>query len=401
MIPRYKVQEIHNIWKTENKLNTWLQVEMAHLHSQLGSITHPTITEDEFAVIKENVKIDVERWKEIESETHHDVQAFVQMLEESIPNNSGRWIHYGLTSSDILDTSLSLMCKESLKTIQTYASGLIFHLSKRLKSEEAKSKILARTHGKIAEEQTYYDVIYRWLYLIRKGYDTITESINKISIGKLSGAVGNYKFNQIQCEYNALRELGLRPVSSSQIIPRQHYLDYFYGILQLILAVEKIAYDIRIYSMDGINEMSEPFREKQKGSSAMPHKKNPILTENICGLTRLYKSYFNTAVENCTTLLERDISHSSSERIIFKDAAHIACFTLKRLEYVVRNMHFVTEKSEENCKNAKQIVTSQEQMLELIKEGLSRKESHDLIQKSKENFINQKNDVEPLYLESY
>ena len=391
MIPRYKVQEIHDIWKTENKLNTWLKVELAHLESQIGNITNPTITRDELNVIKENVSIDIDRWKEIEEETHHDVQAFVQMIEESIPGNTGRWLHYGLTSSDILDTSLSLMCKESLQVVLNYASGLIFQLSKSLKSEEAKNKILARTHGKAAEIQTYYDVIYRWLHLLRKGYDDVISAKNKISLGKLSGATGNYNFNSTQCEYNALKQLDLKPVTSSQIIPRQHYLDYFYGILQLILAVEKIAYDIRIYSLDGINEMSEPFRNKQKGSSAMPHKKNPILTENICGLTRLYKSYFNTAIENCTTLLERDISHSSSERIIFKDSAHIACFTIKRLEYVIKNMNFITTHAESHCTLMEDIVDSQRKMTERIEKGMSRKEAHDFIQ----------NNNDELYLESY
>ena len=391
MIPRYKVQEIHDIWKTENKLNTWLKVELAHLESQIGNITNPTLTRDEFNVIKENVNINIDRWKEIESETHHDVQAFVQMIEETIPDNSGRWLHYGLTSSDILDTSLSLMCKESLQVVLNYASGLIYQLSKRLKSEEAKNRILARTHGKAAEMQTYYDVIYRWLHLLRKGYDEVTSAKNKISLGKLSGTTGNYNFNSIQCEYNALRQLDLKPVTSSQIIPRQHYLDYFYGILQLVLAVEKIAYDIRIYSLDGINEMAEPFSDKQKGSSAMPHKKNPILTENICGLTRLYKSYFNTAIENCTTLLERDISHSSSERIIFKDSAHIACFTLKRLEHVIENMQFITSHAESNCIFMEDIISSQRKMSEHIEKGMSRKEAHDIIQ----------NNSNELYLESY
>lgn len=392
MIPRYKIQEIHDIWKTENKLNTWLKVELAHLESQIGNITNPTITSDELNTIKENVKINIDRWKKIESETHHDVQAFVQMLEESIPDKSGRWIHYGLTSSDILDTSLSLMCIESLNVILKYASSLIYHLTKQLKSEAGKSRILARTHGKAAEIQTYYDVFYRWLSIIRKGYDTIIEVKSKISIGKLSGATGNYNFNSIQCEYNALNLLGLRPVTSSQIIPRQYYLDYFYGILQMILAVEKIAYDIRIYSIDGINEMAEPFSDKQKGSSAMPHKKNPILTENICGLTRLFKSYFHTAIENCTTLLERDISHSSAERIIFKDAAHIACFTLNRLEKVIKEINLITENAENNCLLMENKVDSQRKMSDAITKGMSRKQAHDLMQKNKQ---------EELYLESY
>ena len=388
MIPRYKVQEIHDIWKTENKLKTWLKVELAHLESQLGNITHPTITEDEYKFIKENVKIDVDRWKEIEEETRHDVQAFVQMLEESIPDKSGRWIHYGLTSSDILDTSLSLMCKQSLNVIVSYLAELIFSINKHLYSDVAKKRILARTHGKAAEIQTYYDVFYRWLALLRKGYDSLIENKRKISVGKLSGATGNYNFNSSECENNALNILGLRQVNSSQIISRQYYLDYFYAILQVILSVEKIAYDIRIYSLDGINEMSEPFRKKQKGSSAMPHKKNPILTENICGLTRLFKSYFHTAVENCTTLLERDISHSSSERIIFKDSAHIACFTLKRLSEVFENINIMPENAEDNCLKAEiSGIHSQKDMHEKIKLGYSRKDSHDNSQQNSESEI--------------
>jgi len=383
MIPRYKVQKIHDIWKTENKLKTWLKVELAHLESLTLNITDPTIVDDEFNSIKENIKIDIDRWKEIESETHHDVQAFVQMLEESIPDNSGRWIHYGLTSSDILDTSLSLMCSESLNVICGYAANLIYNLNRLLKSEESKSRILSRTHGRAAEIQTYYDVFYRWLSLLRKGYDSLIEANAKIKLGKLSGTSGNYTFNSIMNEKIALDILGLKPVVSSQIIPRQYYLDYFYGILQLMLAVEKIAYDIRIYSIDGINEMSEPFREKQKGSSAMPHKKNPILTENICGLVRLFKSYFSTAVENCTSLLERDISHSSSERIIFKDAAHIACFTLDRLNYVIQNLKILSEESESRCHSLENIVNSQKELSDLIFNGMSRKEAHDYTQKNK------------------
>ena len=380
MIPRYKVKEIHDIWKTDNKLKTWLKVEMAHLESLANDITNNSISKNNLKVIKENVRIDVDRWKEIEEETRHDLQAFIQMLEETVPNNEGRWIHYGLTSSDVLDTSLSLMSKESLNVVIDYTARVMYTLNTLLKSDIYAKNILARTHGKAAEIQTFYDVIYRWIYALRKGHDSLVESKNKISLGKLSGATGNYKFNNKQCEYNALSLLDLKPAVSSQIIPRQYYLDYFYGILQVILAVEKIAYDIRIYSLDGINEMAEPFRKGQKGSSAMPHKKNPILTENICGLTRLFKSYFYTAVENCTTLLERDISHSSSERIIFKDSAHIACFTLDRLNNVLKGLQVDTVRAKNNCKEMENNVSSQEKMHDLIKQGYSRKESHDITQ---------------------
>ncbi len=382
MIPRYKVQEIHDIWKTQNKLEIWLKVEIAHLESLACDITNKMINQKTLDIIKENVTIDVNRWKEIEEETRHDLQAFVQMLEESVPENEGRWIHYGLTSSDILDTSLSLMAKESLNVILNYTAGVLYTLNKLLKSDISTKNILSRTHGKSAEIQTFYDVFYRWISILRKGHDQLIEAKNKISIGKLSGVTGNYNFNSKQCEYNALDSLGLKAVVSSQIIPRQYYLDYFYGILQIVLAVEKIAYDIRIYSLDGINEMAEPFRKGQKGSSAMPHKKNPILTENICGLTRLFKSYFSTAVENCTTLLERDISHSSSERIIFKDSAHIACFTLKRLNTVLKGLQVNVINAKKNCEEIKEETSSQEKMMILIEQGYSRKEAHDIVQLS-------------------
>ena len=170
------------------------------------------------------------------------------------------------------------------------------------------------------------------------------------------------------------------PTKCSQIIPRDIYLDYFYAILKVVLAVEKIAYDIRIYSIDGINEMAEPFRKGQKGSSAMPHKKNPILSENICGLTRLYKSYMQTAIDNCLTMLERDISHSASERIIFKDAAHIVCFSLNRLSTIFKDLQCFPENAESSCKDYETIVASQKEMNDNIIEGLSRKDSHDISQ---------------------
>ena len=179
MIPRYKVKEVHDIWATDNKLNTWLKVELAHLDALASSITHKTITQEELNTVKSHVKVDKQRWKEIEETTRHDVQAFVQMLEENIPDNSGRWIHYGLTSSDILDTSLVLMCRESLQTIVDYTSGACYHLNKLMKQESANSEILARTHGKAAEVQTYYNVYKRWLVALRRGLDAVVEAKKK------------------------------------------------------------------------------------------------------------------------------------------------------------------------------------------------------------------------------
>ena len=380
MIPRYKVKEVHDIWSTDNKLNTWLKVELAHLEALECSITDKTITQEELKTIKEHAKINKNRWKEIEETTRHDVQAFVQMLEESIPGNSGRWIHYGLTSSDILDTSLVLMCKESLQVIVDYASETCFYLNKLMKLESARSEILARTHGKAAEVQTYFQVYKRWITSLRRGLDSVVEAKKKINFGKMSGPVGNYTTNSKTIESMSLRSLGLYPIVCSQIIPRDMFLDYFYAILKIMLAVEKIAYDIRIYSMDGINEMSEPFKQGQKGSSAMPHKKNPILTENICGLSRLYKSYMHTAIENCQTLLERDISHSCTERIIFKDAAHIACYTLSKLTYIFKDININTDFAQQNVDEFRNKVSSQNNMNDLISQGVSRTEAHNIAQ---------------------
>ena len=388
MIPRYKVQEIHDIWKTENKLNTWLKVELAHLESLARNMTDVTLSVEELNIIKENISIDIDRWKDIESETRHDVQAFVQMLEESVPHNSGRWIHYGLTSSDVIDTSLVLMCKESLSVIERYCSETLFNLTNLIKSDRSSNKILSRTHGKAAEVQTYRQVFTRWIAGLRRGFDAIRLAKTSLKYGKLSGPSGNHTTNCLMNEANALRTLSLYPMTCSQIIPRDYFLDYFYAILKIVLAVEKIAYDIRIYSIDGVNEMSEPFKKGQKGSSAMPHKKNPILTENICGLSRLYKSYMNTAIENCLTLLERDISHSAPERIIFKDSAHIACFILQRLSIVFKDLNINADIAEQNVIIFENMTSSQDIMNDRIKEGFSRKFSHDVSQNEveKNNF---------------
>ena len=380
MIPRYKVQEIHDIWKTENKLSTWLKVEMAHLRSLLLNQEEETITQEEFDTIESNISINVDRWKDIETETKHDLQAFVQMLEESIPDNSGRWIHFGLTSSDILDTSLTLMCQESLSVIKNDVNKLLQSINKLLERKDSKKKLLSRTHGKSAEVQTYWDIFCRWKMLVARAQNQIIHATYSVNLGKLSGVSGNNTLNSITNESKALNTLGLSMSVCSQIIPRDIYLDYFYAIQKVMLAVEKISYDIRMYSIDGVNEMAEPFTKGQKGSSAMPHKKNPILTENLCGLSRLYKTYMITAIDNCNTLFERDISHSSSERIIFKDAAHLACFSLRRLKSVTSGLQILSDNAQANVLKFQTKTCSQSKMNELIKSGMSRKQAHDVLQ---------------------
>lgn len=380
MIPRYKNKKISEIWSTDNKLNIWLGVELAHLSSLNSNIVDKTINQREYETIVDNIKIDKDRWKEIESETKHDFQAFVQMLEESIPDNSGRWIHYGLTSSDVLDTSLTIMCRYSLKEIASYCASCIYYTRQLINRVDSDKSILARTHGKAAEIQTYKDVFSRWRDQLRRAYDEVVKAQKTVNKGKLSGPSGNYSTNSILNENVALNVLGLRSTNSSQIIPRDSYLDYFYSILKVMLAVEKIAYDIRMYSLDGINEMSEYFSQGQKGSSAMPHKKNPIGSENLCGMARLYKSYFQVAIDNCFTLFERDLSNSCSERIIFKDSAHVACYSLERLSNIIKNLIIEDKNASMNIQRYSDRINSQIIMNRLIKEGKSRKEAHDIAQ---------------------
>lgn len=382
MIQRYNVKEITNIWSEETKVKNWLFIELAHIES-----LHRTfdICKDDYLNIANSLTVDkvienIDRWKEIESETKHDLQAFVQMLEELVPNNSGRWLHFGLTSSDILDTSTSLNCIHTLNVVRNDLAQTIVCLNKILKSEASNTQIVGRTHGVAAEVQTVGDIVERWLAHARRAYDSLTDAKSKVNVGKLSGAVGNSKFLDKKNEQIALDCLCLKPTLGSQIIPRDIYLDYFYALLKVTLFFEKVAFDIRMYSQEFIEEMSEPFSYGQKGSSAMPHKKNPVLCENICGLARLYKSYMQTAIDNCLTLFERDISHSSNERIIFEDSAHIASFGLRRLNRVLSNLNINVDKCTENVEKVKQKLESQDALNLFISSGYSRKEAHDLSQ---------------------
>ena len=379
MIPRYKNSHINNIWSTNSTLERWKNIELAHVSSL---VNEGLVKEEEFNLIKSRIKINIDLWRKIESTTKHDLQAFVQMLEESINNKSARWIHYGLTSSDIIDTSLSIACVKTL----SYASELVLKCLDTIKllatdKNNISTFILGRTHGKAAEKYSLSILFNRWHALLSESNDKCIEAIKSCSVGKLSGPCGNNSTVSKKAETIALYNLGLKSSSaSSQIISRQIYLDYFYALLKCALSFEKIANDIRHYSIEGIDEMSEGFVQGQKGSSAMPHKKNPIKCENLLGLSRMCKSYFQVAVDNCNTLWERDISNSGPERIIFKDMAHLACFGLTRIESILFNLQINYAQIEKNISKVEDKINSQKIMNNFIREGYSRAESHDKVQ---------------------
>lgn len=392
MIKRYISPIIEEVWSEKRKFNTWQLIELAHVNELLKfkNTLNLTITQEEVNVINEKLSDDISE-KEInlinhyEKETHHDFVSFLYMLEEKVSHEGGRWLHYGLTSSDVIDTTNSIRCVATLTHVANEVAKVIYTLTKMSKNQNSDTYILARTHGQAAEVQQVKDITNRWLSYARRVYDNLILTRNKIKVGKLSGAVGNNKITCEALEGLTLSRLGLQPVkNSSQIISRDIYLDYFYSLLKTCLFFEKVAYDIRLHSQSEIKEICEGFEENQKGSSAMPHKKNPIKSENLSGLARIAKGYMQIAIDNCETQFERDISHSSAERIIFEDMAHVSHFGITRLNDVLLNLVVNKDNCEYNINKNKIKLSSQDVLSKMINQGFSRKHSHNTTQEKVE-----------------
>ena len=381
MLQRYTSYEINKIWNRYDLAVRWKDIEIAHLEALYAD---GVIPEEDLNVIKSRIHVSLDRWQAIENITKHDLQAFVQMLEESVGGSESRWLHYGLTSSDVLDTATTIGCLKTLKYTMDCLEECIASIDVLLSDDKNNIHILGRTHGRAAETYSLKLLFERWRAFLRDAYKQCQHSFLSCRVGKLSGPCGNNTTNSKKAETDGLfkMEYKLRSDnSSSQIVWRGIYLDYFYALLKCSLAFEKISYDIRHYAIEGIDEMAEGFTPGQKGSSAMPHKKNPILTENLCGLARMCKGYFQVAVDNCNTLWERDISHSSAERIIFPDMAHLTCFGLERLKSVIDNLYINYDNIQRNATSVYDKVSSQRNMNTLIRQGSSRKEAHDQVQK--------------------
>ena len=382
MINRYEDKQVSLIWSKTSKYNLWLQIENAYLNSIFA------FNEEQKNLIKQdfsNIKIDensLEEIKEIEIETKHDFISFINWLEPKLNSSYSNKLHFGLTSSDVIDTASVLQCKRTFElTLQNLKNTLTVLENYKDDQEISKIQILSRTHGQAAEIQCVEDIINRWYEQCKRCYFSIKKLNNEFIKGKLSGPSGNNIFVSKNTEIIALDYLGLDKLDyCSQIIPRDIFLDYFYVLLKVALFIEKVSYDIRLYSQSEIGEICEGFAKNQKGSSAMPHKKNPILTENLCGLVRLYKGYMHVAIDNCLTQHERDISHSSSERIIFEDCAHIVNFGISRLNSVLSNLYFNKDKCIENIIKNKEKLESQNILNEKINQGFSRHDAYKISQ---------------------
>ncbi len=376
MIERYTGEEMGRIWSLENRYRKFLDVEIlaSRAWAELGVV--PREAAD---LIAKNAAFKVERIEELEKETRHDVVAFTRAVAESLGNES-RYFHYGLTSYDIVDTALSVMLKEASIIIASGLQGM----EDALKQQAIKHKETAavgRTHGVHAEPTSLGLKFALWMAEIKRNRKRFAEATKSISVGKLSGAVGNFAHIDPFVEEYVCKELGLEPAPlSTQVLQRDRHAEYI-GTLALIGAtLEKIALEIRNLQRTEIRELEEPFYSGQKGSSAMPHKRNPVTCEKVCGIARLLRGYALAALENVALWHERDISHSSVERVILPDSTIVTDHSLQQMIRVVRGLKVNEQKLAENLKATGGLIYSQRVLLELVECGLSREDAYDLVQ---------------------
>ena len=375
MIERYSLPEIAKVWSLENKYGTWLKVELAvcTAYNKTGKIPDTS-----YENIIRKAKFNLNEIQEIENVTKHDVIAFLTNVAKYVGEDS-RFIHLGLTSSDVGDTSFSLLLKESLELILKK----IEILRESLRNQAVRYKhtpIMGRTHGIHAEPVTFGFKLLIFYEEIKRAEERIKTAIKSVSFGKLSGAVGNYANISPEVEQTALDILGLKHILSNQVIQRDVYADAFYSLASLAASCEKIALEIRHLMRTEVAEAEEPFAPGQKGSSAMPHKKNPIVSENICGLSRIVRSNLIASLENIPLWHERDISHSSVERIIAPDSTILVYYIVHQLTYLIENLIVKEDNMLKNINLTKGVIFSQKVLLTLIDKGMLREDAYKIVQ---------------------
>ena len=375
MIERYSLPEIAKVWSLENKYMTWLKVELAvcTAYNKIGKIPDTS-----YENIIRKAKFNVNEIQEIENVTKHDVIAFLTNVAKYVGEDS-RFIHLGLTSSDVGDTSFSLLLKESLELILKKTESL----RESLRNQAVRYKhtpVMGRTHGIHAEPVTFGFKLLIFYEDIKRAEERIKTAIKSVSFGKLSGAVGNYANISPEVEQAALDILGLKHILSNQVIQRDVYADAFYSLASIAASCEKIALEIRHLMRTEVAEAEEPFAPGQKGSSAMPHKKNPIVSENICGLSRVVRSNLIASLENIPLWHERDISHSSVERIIAPDSTILVYYIVHQLTYLIENLIVKEENMLKNINLTKGVIFSQKVLLALIDKGILREDAYKIVQ---------------------
>ncbi|MEN3013850.1 MAG: adenylosuccinate lyase [Endomicrobiia bacterium] len=392
MIDRYSLPEMSSIWSEENRFKLMLEVELKVLETLAEE---KIIPKNHYEEIKNKVKLNIERIKEIEKITKHDVAAFVDQLSESVNTEAAKWIHFGLTSSDVLDTASALQLKQSCQQISKRLNELLEVL--KIQALNYKSTLMmGRTHGVHAEPITFGYKLAGWYCEVKQHYEVLNYIKEIVAVGKISGVVGTYSQLSPEIEKKVLKKLGLKPEPiSTQVIPRYRYSYYLTTLANIAASLEKFATEIRHLQRTEVLEVEESFSKGQKGSSAMPHKRNPVLSENICGLARLIRSYVVAGYENVALWHERDISHSSAERIILPDASIALDFILYRFTNLIKNIIVYPENMLKNIQISHNSFYSQTLLTELIKKGLSRQHAYNIIQPlAQEAFLKKKDFIE-------
>ncbi len=384
MIPRYTRSKIAYIWSDENKFKLWLDVEVAvcEAWSKIGRIPEEAVER-----IKKNANFNVDRILEIEKVTKHDVIAFLENVSEYIGEDA-QYLHLGLTSSDILDTAFALQLKQAGEHILNEIDRVL-EILKRRAFEFKDTIMIGRTHGIHAEPITFGFKLASWYTEFRRARRRLRSAIETISYGKISGAVGTFANVDPKVEEYALEKLGLRPEPvSTQVVPRDRHAEFFAALALIASSVERVAIEIRHLQRTEVREAEEYFSPGQKGSSAMPHKRNPILSENMTGLARTIRGYLTPALENVALWHERDISHSSVERMIAPDATVLMDFLLHRLGTVLDKLVVYQDQMEKNVYLTRGLIFSQRVMIALMDKGLVRKDAYELVQKHAMNVWN-------------
>lgn len=384
MIERYTLPEMGEIWTDTYKLKTWLQVEIAVCEAQaeLGYIPAEAVDE-----IKAKADFDPERVLEIEAEVHHDVIAFLTNVNEYV-GDAGRYIHLGLTSSDVLDTGLALQLVVSLNLILEKLEELIQAI--RYQAQQHRYTVMVgRSHGVHAEPITFGFKLAGWLAEVLRNRDRLVRLRTDIAVGKISGAVGTYANVDPQIEAIACQKLGLEPdTASTQVISRDRHAEYVQQLALLTASIERFAVEIRNLQRTDVLEVEEFFSKKQKGSSAMPHKRNPIRSERLTGMARIVRGNAVAALENVALWHERDISHSSVERVILPDSCILTHFMLKEMTSLIKNLLVYPENMKRNMNVYGRVIFSQRVLLTLVEKGMNREEAYRLVQSCAHNAWN-------------
>jgi adenylosuccinate lyase len=376
LIERYTLPEMGHLWTDAYKFKTWLDVEIAVCEAQaeLGKIPA-----DALATIKEKANFDPARILEIEATVKHDVIAFLTNVNEYV-GEAGRYIHLGMTSSDVLDTALALQLVASLDLLQQHVDQLIAALREKVR-EHRYTVMVGRSHGIHAEPITFGFKLAGWLAEVLRNADRMKLLREEIAVGQVSGAVGTYANIDPQIEAIACAKLNLKPdTASTQVISRDRHANYLNTLALLAASIERFAVEIRNLQRTDVLEVEEYFSKGQKGSSAMPHKRNPIRSERLTGLARLIRGYAMTGLENVALWHERDISHSSAERVMLPDASILMHFMLVEMTELVKNLHVYPDNMLRNMNLYGGVIFSQKVLLALVEKGMSREDAYAIVQ---------------------